>query len=55
MTLTELRYVVALFERPRHQVAATPIGERIVDQVRTVLRESSNLVQMAELAHAMQA
>jgi LysR family hydrogen peroxide-inducible transcriptional activator len=83
MTLTELRYIVALFEtghfrkaaelchvsqptlsiavkkleeeldvtlfeRSRHKVTATPIGERIVQQARTVLRETRNLEQMAE-------
>lgn len=83
MTLTELRYIVALretghfrraaeqcnvsqptlsiavkkledelgvelFERSRHRVAATPIGERIVDQARTVLQESRNLLHLAE-------
>ncbi len=83
MTLTELRYVVALsetghfrkaaeqcnvsqptlsvavkkleeelgitlFERSRHRVAATPTGERIVNQARTVLRETNNLLQLAE-------
>lgn len=83
MTLTELRYIVALFEtghfrkaaelchvsqptlsiavkkleeeldvtlfeRSRHKVKATPIGERIVQQARTVLRETRNLEQLAE-------
>ena len=83
MTLTELRYIVALFEtghfrkaaelchvsqptlsiavkkleeeldvtlfeRSRHKVTATPIGERIVQQARTILRETRNLEQMAE-------
>jgi LysR family hydrogen peroxide-inducible transcriptional activator len=83
MTLTELRYIVALyetghfrkaaelcnvsqptlsiavkkleedlgvplFERSRHRVAATPIGERVVQQARTVLQESHNLVQLAQ-------
>ena len=83
MTLTELRYIVALsqtghfrkaaeqcnvsqptlsiavkkleeelgitlFERSRHKVSATPIGERIVKQARTVLQESHNLLDMAE-------
>ena len=83
MTLTELRYIVALFEtghfrkaaelchvsqptlsiavkkleeeldvtlfeRSRHKVTATPIGERIVQQARTVLRETRNLEQLAE-------
>lgn len=84
MTLTELRYVVALsetghfrkaaeqcsvsqpslsiaikkledelgvclFERSRHKITATPIGERIVEQARTVLQESNNLIHLAEL------
>ena len=83
MTLTELRYIVALFEtghfrkaaelchvsqptlsiavkkleeeldvtlfeRSRHKVTATPIGERVVQQARTVLRETRNLEQLAE-------
>ncbi len=84
MTLTELRYLVALsetghfrkaaehcnvsqptlsiaikkleeeldvdlFERSRHKVKVTPIGERLVDQARTVLQETQNLVSLAEL------
>ncbi|MBT4522052.1 MAG: hydrogen peroxide-inducible genes activator [Halieaceae bacterium] len=84
MTLTELRYVVALFEtghfrkaaeqcnvsqptlsiaikrlegelgvslfeRSRQQVLATPVGQRIVDQARTVLREAQNLHSLAEI------
>ncbi len=83
MTLTELRYIVALyetahfrkaaeqcnvsqptlsiavkkledelgvplFERSRQKVSATAIGERIVQQARTVLQETSNLVHLAE-------
>ena len=83
MTLTELRYIVALretghfrkaaeqcnvsqptlsiavkkleeelgvvlFERSRHKVSATPVGERIIAQARTVLQESQNLVSLAE-------
>lgn len=83
MTLTELRYIVALhqtghfrkaaeqchvsqptlsiavkkleeelgvplFERSRHKVSATPIGERIVSQARTVLQETHNLLELAE-------
>lgn len=83
MTLTELRYIVALhetghfrkaaehcnvsqptlsiavkkleeelgvplFERSRHKVCATPVGERVVAQARTVLQESHNLVSLAE-------
>ena len=84
MTLTELRYLVALsetghfrkaaeqcnvsqptlsiaikkleqeldidlFERSRHKVTVTPIGERVVDQARTVLQESQNLLSLAAL------
>lgn len=84
MTLTELRYIVALsetghfrraaeqcnvsqptlsiavkkledelgislFERSRHKVSTTPIGERIVEQARTVLQESRNILKLAEL------
>ncbi len=83
MTLTELRYLVALsetghfrkaadtcnvsqptlsiaikkleeelgvdlFERGRQRVSVTPIGERIVDQARTVLQEAANIVSLAE-------
>jgi LysR family hydrogen peroxide-inducible transcriptional activator len=83
MTLTELRYLVALsetghfrkaaeacnvsqptlsiaikkleeelgielFERGRQRVSATPIGERIVDQARTVLQEAANIVSLAD-------
>jgi LysR family transcriptional regulator, hydrogen peroxide-inducible genes activator len=83
MTLTELRYLVALsetghfrkaadscnvsqptlsiaikklegelgielFERARHKVTPTPVGERIVAQARTVLQETRNLVNLAE-------
>ncbi len=83
MTLTELRYIVALretghfrkaaeqcnvsqptlsiavkkleeelgvplFERSRHKISATPVGERIVAQARTVLQESHNLISLAE-------
>ena len=39
---------VELFERGRQRVNATPIGERIVDQARTVLQEASNIVSLAE-------
>ncbi|NQX87386.1 MAG: hydrogen peroxide-inducible genes activator [Halioglobus sp.] len=84
MTLTELRYLVALaetghfrkaaeqcnvsqptlsiaikkleaelginlFERARHKVDATPTGERIVEQARTILQETQNLYHLAEL------
>jgi LysR family transcriptional regulator, hydrogen peroxide-inducible genes activator len=40
---------ICLFERARHKVATTPTGERIVEQARTVLRETQNLRQLAEL------
>ena len=40
---------VALFERSRHRVAATAIGERIAVQARTILQETRNLVSLAEL------
>lgn len=40
---------ISLFERARHKVATTPTGERIVEQARTVLRETQNLRQLAEL------
>jgi LysR family transcriptional regulator, hydrogen peroxide-inducible genes activator len=84
MTLTELRYIVALdqtghfrkaaehcnvsqptlsiavkkleeelgvplFERSRQKVAATAIGERVVEQARTVLQETNNLINLAQL------
>ncbi len=84
MTLTELRYLVALsetghfrkaaelsnvsqptlsiaikkleeelgielFERSRHQLKVTPIGERIVEQAHTVLQEVHNLHNLAQL------
>ena len=39
---------ISLFERARHKVSPTPIGERIVAQARTVLQEISNLVSLAE-------
>lgn len=39
---------VALFERSRHRVSLTPIGEQVVTQARTVLREAGNLLHMAE-------
>tara|TARA_B110000503_G_scaffold85373_1_gene129857 strand:+ start:89136 stop:90038 length:903 start_codon:yes stop_codon:yes gene_type:complete len=40
---------ISLFERSHHKVAATPTGERIVEQARTVLQEAQNLRQLAEL------
>lgn len=84
MTLTELRYIVALhqsghfrkaaeqcnvsqptlsiavkkledelgvtlFERSRQKVSPTAIGERIVEQARTILQETNNLLGLAEL------
>jgi LysR family hydrogen peroxide-inducible transcriptional activator len=39
---------ISLFERARHKVATTPIGERIVEQAKTVLRETRNLRLLAE-------
>jgi LysR family hydrogen peroxide-inducible transcriptional activator len=39
---------VPLFERSRHKVTATPIGERIVSQAVTILQETENLVQLAQ-------
>ena len=39
---------ISLFERARNKVSATPIGERIVAQARTVLQEVSNLNNLAE-------
>ncbi|MEP1471307.1 MAG: hydrogen peroxide-inducible genes activator [Halieaceae bacterium] len=40
---------VPLFERARNHITATPIGQRVIDQARTVLREADNLVGLAEL------
>jgi len=40
---------ISLFERARHKVTTTPTGERIVEQARTVLRETQSLRQLAEL------
>ena len=39
---------ISLFERARHKVSPTPIGERIVAQARTILQEINNLVALAE-------
>lgn len=39
---------ISLFERARHKVSPTPIGERVVAQARTVLQEINNLVSLAE-------
>jgi LysR family hydrogen peroxide-inducible transcriptional activator len=39
---------ISLFERSRQRVTATPIGEKIVSQARTVLLESQNLMRIAE-------
>jgi len=39
---------ISLFERARHKVSPTPIGERVVEQARTVLQEIHNLVNLAE-------
>jgi LysR family hydrogen peroxide-inducible transcriptional activator len=40
---------VALFERSRALVTTTPTGEKVVDQARTVLGESKNLIALAQL------
>jgi len=40
---------VALFERSRTKVTATPVGEKIVSQARIVLRESQSLAHIADL------
>jgi len=40
---------ISLFERSRHKVTTTPTGERIVEQARTVLQETQNLLNLAEL------
>lgn len=39
---------ISLFERARHKVSVTPIGERIVAQAQTVLQEANNLVSLAK-------
>lgn len=39
---------ISLFERSRQKVTVTPTGERIVEQAKTVLQESKNLITMAE-------
>jgi len=39
---------ISLFERSRHKVTATPIGERIVSQAAVVLQEIRNLQHLAE-------
>jgi LysR family hydrogen peroxide-inducible transcriptional activator len=41
---------VTLIERNNRQVLLTPIGEKIVEQARLVLRESEQLVKMAQQA-----
>jgi LysR family hydrogen peroxide-inducible transcriptional activator len=40
---------IGLFERSRQKVTVTPTGERIVEQAKTVLQETKNLVTLAEL------
>lgn len=40
---------ISLFERSRQKVTVTPTGERIVEQAKTVLQETKNLVTIAEL------
>jgi len=39
---------VPLFERTRHRVNTTPVGERVVAQARTVLDEAEALARLAE-------
>ncbi len=39
---------VSLFERSRHKVSTTPTGGLIVEQARTVLQETQNLLHLAE-------
>jgi LysR family hydrogen peroxide-inducible transcriptional activator len=40
---------ICLFERSRHKITVTPTGERVVEQARTVLQETQNLLNLAEL------
>jgi len=40
---------ISLFERSRHQISTTAIGERFVEQAKTVLQETRNLSVLAEL------
>ncbi len=40
---------ISLFERSRQRVNTTPIGERFIEQARTVLQETQNLSTLAEL------
>jgi len=40
---------ISLFERSRHQINTTAIGERFVEQAKTVLQETRNLSALAEL------
>lgn len=40
---------ISLFERSRQKVTVTPTGERIVEQAKTVLQETKNLLSIAEL------
>ena len=40
---------ISLFERSRHKITATPTGEDIIEQARTVLQETQNLLNLAEL------
>ena len=39
---------ISLFERSRHKVTTTPTGARIVEQARTVLQETQNLLGLAD-------
>lgn len=45
----EAELEISLFERSRHKVSTTPTGDLIVEQARTVLRETQNLLHLAEL------
>jgi LysR family transcriptional regulator, hydrogen peroxide-inducible genes activator len=40
---------ISLFERSRHKVTTTPTGDLIVEQARTVLQETKNLLHLAEM------
>jgi len=40
---------ISLFERSRHKASPTPTGARVVEQARTVLQETQNLLHLAEL------
>jgi LysR family hydrogen peroxide-inducible transcriptional activator len=40
---------ISLFERARHKVTTTPTGALIVEQARTVIQETKNLLHLAEM------